>query len=458
MQRVATYTLERRDGVDSAQILAAEFDGTKREIESWLSSKAAIGTATEGEFTTEDGSEGKYRIREALGDEGSSWTLQLDEASRDGRRFTAHLSVLALKQCLKVHVVLEAGLRADQVRPLVVDVRCPRVVRSLLELPGKWYHGNSAIRDREAVRGFVAGEKLVERICSADRSLPLVVVSTAGTGLALPNLDQKVAYDLAGLASVVVIDEEASWALTDLLGAKWACYWGAVRLFWPGFAIEQDRFSHPLWTRERLTGLAETPERCLGRLRSHLRSMVFRASVVSVGRPPEIDKIHDAATLNALLDLRRSAKSVDEFRELADLYSKENDELRLERDRLRDRESELEQELAQAEADKRSLKSHLESKGGKNREEEATPSSHTNDEAAAPPERGETRFYKKVHSRPGYDVLVPIQDCGHNNWQNAAKADKAKKGIERHEGGRRDWKNVQHCGTCTGGGVWKVRW
>jgi len=73
------------------------------------------------------------------------------------------------------------------------------------------------------------------------------------------------------------------------------------------------------------------------------------------------------------------------------------------------------------------------------------------------PKPGEERYYKKQHSKPAYDVLIRVDGCGHTSWQSAAKADKAKKGVERLEG-RNDWKNIQHCGSCTGGGMWKVRW
>jgi len=50
-----------------------------------------------------------------------------------------------------------------------------------------------------------------------------------------------------------------------------------------------------------------------------------------------------------------------------------------------------------------------------------------------------------------------VGDCGHNSWQGANKADKAKKGIAKLEG-TEAWRLVQHCGKCTGGGFWRVEW
>lgn len=458
MQRVATYLLERRDGLHDAKMRLAEYEGTKAEIKAWLSSKGASGSESAGSYRTEDGSSGTYRIQEASDDSRACWSLQLQEDSGDGRRFSVHISVLSLANRVKAYIVMETGLRAEQVRPVSVDARCPHIVRSLLKLPGNWYHGSSTIEPRRAVRGFDGGEMLVEEIRSKYRALPLVVVSTIGADLALPDFDQKIEYDLTGLASVVLVDEEASWALTDVLGAEWACYWGAVRLFWPGFTHDENRYTHPLWTKERLSRLGRTALESRDRLRKHLRSLVFRASVLSVGRPQEIDGVRDGARNRAVLELRERAQSLAEFKELADLYSNENEELRSERDRVRLRNDELESEIAQLEGDKRALQAHLQARSSVEADAPGLDGPEPVEDAISAPNSGETRYYKKVYSRPGHDVFVPVSDCGHNSWQNASKAEKAKKGLAKHENGRSDWKSVQHCGSCTGGGVWKVRW
>lgn len=86
------------------------------------------------------------------------------------------------------------------------------------------------------------------------------------------------------------------------------------------------------------------------------------------------------------------------------------------------------------------------------------PPEPTPDQENPDPEPGEIRFYKKIHSTPAYDVMRRVADCGCNAWQGAQSADKARKGISRLENGRTNWKNMQHCGSCTGGGVWRVKW
>jgi hypothetical protein len=74
-----------------------------------------------------------------------------------------------------------------------------------------------------------------------------------------------------------------------------------------------------------------------------------------------------------------------------------------------------------------------------------------------PPKRDEVRYYKKVDSTRGRDIMARVHGCRHSKWSPASGADKAKKGIAHYEG-TDDWKTMSHCGSCQGGGMWKVVW
>jgi hypothetical protein len=270
----------------------------------------------------------------------------------------------------------------------------------------------------------------------------------------LPQLDERLAYDLAGLANVVRVDEDASWALTDVLGPALCCYWGAVRLFWPHLG-GNDRGFHPLWTGERLRSSGQDAFATRERFRKQLRGLVFPAAALSIVRPREIDSIRDAAEGAAITAFRYKAKSLEEFLSLADSYAADADKLREERTTLRARIEELEAQAVKLEADRLSLQAHLNAK--------TLPVAPLPDEIApdevedARPSSGEVRFYKKIHATPTHDIMKRVQDCGCENWESAHAADKARKGIAKLEG-RNDWNQMQHCASCTGGGMWKVRW
>lgn len=465
MQKIAAYLLERREGMEWPEARAEETGRLQAEVLGWLSSKGASTLEPAGDYAPEDGSKGTFNIQSAADGDRTWWMLHLQEDTSEGRRFSVAVSITNGSDRVSVYVTLETGWTTARIMPVPLDPRCPRVVRSLLRLPGRWYHGASTLGQRQPVFGFNEGEGLAFEIQHGDRTVPFVVISTDGINVALPELDSKLAHDLAGLANVVVIDEDAAWALTDVLGRPFSCYQGAVRLYWPHFSLDQDRFLHPLWTAERLRLTGDDQSVTQRVFRKQLRGLLFRAAALSVIRPREIEEIRDAAGRRAVAELRQRATSLAEFEALADNYATDNDQLRLERRDLRIQVEQLEAQVAKLESDKQALRAHLDvltavsGSVGRAPETEAIPQGSGGDEGElGVPESGEIRFYKKVYSGPRHDVMVRVGDCGCNNWQSSHGADKARKGITKIENDRSGWTTMQHCGSCTGGGMWKVRW
>ncbi len=459
MQKVAAYLLERQNLVSPVDRKAVE-ELVKVRVATWLRSKGGDPAAPSGSYTPEDGSTGTYRILDAVDGDKAWWMLELHEDSQDRRRFSVAVSITRGVDRVSVYVTLETGWTTTQIMPVDVDPRCPRIVRDLIALSGPWHHGASLLQERQRIKGFDDGERLAAQIEDPARTVPILVVSTQNGYCALPDLDAKLAHDLIGLANVVVVDDDASWALRDTLGSQWACYHGAVRLFWPHFSRTDDRYLHPLWTAHRLVALSQDAAETRDRFRRQLRSILFRTSALSVARPADIDAIRDGASRNALNELKQRAHSLGEYKDLAELYAAENESLRQDRDGLRSRVDDLAAEAATLANDRQALLAHLRAANAKTAPaigEDDIPPDAEEEDAAKAPQPGEIRFYKKTHSKPGYDVVVPAGDCGHNAWQSAHAAAKARKGIARLEE-REDWDNLQHCASCTGGGMWKVRW
>jgi hypothetical protein len=352
-------------------------------------------------------------------------------------------------------VTVEAGLSFSTIKPIRIDPRCPRVVRSLLDLPGNWFHGHSRLCKLQKIRGVDAGEQLAREIVNEQRTVPILVISDLGGSLALPALDIKMAYDLAGLANTYAIDGEASWGLTDVLGKRYSCFAGGVRVYWPRFSLQDDPFSHPLWTGMRLSVCNANSDTTEELYRKQLRQLLMQASALSVLRPREIDDIQAAARARHLATLMERATSGADFEQLAYTYAKDNDDLRAKLEELTRRNQGLVEELETTRT--RLGNAELLALYREQPEERIDPLKPDDPEVEKGPEPGEVRFYKKTHSTAKHDVMQLVADCGCNCWQSANKADKAKKGIARFEG-RNDWKSIQHCGSCTGGGMWRVRW
>jgi hypothetical protein len=434
MQKVGAYLLERRDNMDWTEPRAAEAKRLREEVTKWLGSKGASSIGPQGTFLPEDGSEGTYRIDEALDRDRSWWMVRLHEQTRDGRLFSTGVSITSTDDQVKVYVTLETGRTTTQIVPVSVDPRCPKIIRDVLRLPGPWYHGTSTLRHLRDVRGFDDGAMLAEEIMLVERAIPVIVVSTNNNRVALPELDIKLAQDLAGLANIFVVDEDASWGITDALGVSFSCYGGSVRIYWLHFSREQDPFLCPFWTGDRLTSAGRESLETRDRFRQRVREMLFRAAALSVIRPREIDDIRDAAGRGAAAVLRQRASSLEEYEKLADSYSQDNDSLRKERAQLRERVEDLQGQLAKLEADRQALSSHLRDAKTAPPESESpatadlAPAASIGDPISLP-EPGEVRFYKKRHATPSHDVMIYVQDCGCNNWESAHSADKRRRAF-----------------------------
>lgn len=456
MQKVAAYLLERRENMDWPEARNSEARALREEVSLWLKSKGATLDGPTGTYASEDGSRATYRLEEAA-DGNRSWSMAyLDETASDGRRFVATVSVTATDATVAVYATLEAGSATSRIGPIDFDPRCPRLIKTFLTMPGDWYHGDTRLRGLQEVVGFDQGEGLAAFIADPTRVIPAVVVTLSGGNPALPRLHARLADDLAGIANVFAADIDACWALTDGLGKPMSVYDGAVRLYWPRWQRQDDPFRHPLWTAARLNPPGVDPFAVRERFRKQLRTTLMRASALSVVRPREIDDIRSAAAMSAFRAMKARATSLADFRDIAESYAVDNDKLRKELAAIQDQLDESEVQVAELEQKLKYAEYRLQQVDEP--DEDLAPDTAPADPGDAPPASGDVRFYKKQYSHRKHDVMVSVQDCGCNNWESANSADKAKKGIAKLEGGRRDWSLIQHCASCTGGGMWRVRW
>jgi hypothetical protein len=152
--------------------------------------------------------------------------------------------------------------------------------------------------------------------------------------------------------------------------------------------------------------------------------------------------------------LRPTAGAIEEVLELAESYAQDADRLRDQCAMTQETVRQLEAMVATLKADRASLLAHL----GARMPMEATVPAAASAVVSTLPHRNEVRFYKKRFEHRSYDVFVRVADCRCNRWQRGHSGDKARAGIAKLEGNRTDWKTIQHCPSCTGGGMWRVRW
>lgn len=449
MQTIATYLLESHCA-DEAQS-AIRLEAISSEIKKWLRSKnVAHPEADDGEFASETpGEKGSYTRRTTTSSKGTVEETTLEEPTRAGQLFTTYLAVARMNDVVVVHSTLSVRTVKSILAPIPVDPRCPSIVRAIVSMFPDWTIGGGVIGPIGVKYSFGSqeGTDLASFILSPSRTLPLFVVSHVDGEPVWRELAKKLAYDLTGIGYVHEIDHDASWKLTQELGKADSCYRGAVRLYWPvRSAIAGDPPTGRVWTASALLS-NDRDGRGMDRFCTMVRLAVMSVAVLAIDQPRMIREIHGLSARARLQSLEAKATAHSEELEIAKLYLAENENLKEEVESLR---SQAAQFQGRAEVAEYALKQ-------KKSTSDTESFDASSDEEDCPPVSGETRYYKKTHSKPAYDVLVRVLGCEHNKWQNASKADKAKKGIEKLEG-RNDWSNINHCGSCTGGGMWRVQW
>lgn len=429
---------------------ASSWHQIKCIVNDWLIGKGINEPTTKsGTFSSQTpGEKGSFERINISTQSGSLLEITLTEPTRDGHIFKTNLALTSFDRKIIFYLTLAASNAGDMVAPTSFYPRCPSLIRDILKQRQDWFFGEDKIPPAKEV--FLTGEKsadqLAKSLLSSSRSLPVTVVAELDGEPIWKDLPEKLSHDLAGLSSVVRIDADASWALSHLLGKSQSCYLGAVRIYWPSRVPSENPsdLRSQVWTAERLLS-NDADGKGISRFTTSLRRRVMSVAALSVNAPAEIRKIKAEYTRARLTQLEEQADANSEALELAKLFIEENEKLK---DELESAKEEIAKQSARADAAEYAIEA-LKSDEGNDPDEDQ--------EESKKPSTGEIRYYKKTHSKPSYDVLVKISDCGHSSWQSANKGDKAKKGIERLEGSS-DWKNLYHCGSCKGGGVWKVVW
>jgi hypothetical protein len=115
-------------------------------------------------------------------------------------------------------------------------------------------------------------------LTNPQRRLPVLAISHDSEGE--PFLDRARAADrLLGLAHVVEIDLQSSYAVTDAIGKTLSCYSGAVRVYWPGFAVGDDPYYHRAYVGGSLAYLGREG------MGAELFDTLGRLSALSISEP-----------------------------------------------------------------------------------------------------------------------------------------------------------------------------
>lgn len=185
-------------------------------------------------------------------------------------------------------VVVSEGLESqdrkvrDQPRDLPA---APRLVQDLVAnvqaVDGGWVV-------RSAPHRIDAGRAVeLDAFVRGGRRLPVLLVGANRSGAITADVGA-IASDLAGLAHVVALPNEASIAAVGReLGAGRAVEPGGIRLLWPDWRSVDPIDRHPHWRAEEVAG----PEGARARVKGAVRSLVIDAAALRIDDDPAVAKI-----------------------------------------------------------------------------------------------------------------------------------------------------------------------
>lgn len=158
----------------------------------------------------------------------------------------------------EVALSLRVRSRSASLAPVHLRVGTPRIVRDALSSLdcriGSWPVATEpAVLSAEGVEAFID-----ERLTAPDRTLPIVLVSPdRHSDIPLVRPD-RIAQQCMGLCEVHTLESKwAGFKLVDLLGPRWTCHSGAIRVFWPGFRPTNHQRRHPLFLPDDVLGIED---------------------------------------------------------------------------------------------------------------------------------------------------------------------------------------------------------
>lgn len=244
----------------------------RREVLAWAQRRSGSrlpGGAWNGE-SFESFAGGRTTIGARLSvDTTDLWALRADDPDRTvpGRIWTTEVTIGQQGKAVpRLSVRLMASTPEDT---LEIEPHTPGLVMQIATKCGLSVGGYRVEAEPWRIGSEQDVVRLLEMLEEPERSLPVFVATgdERGGDPDLPLVDADgLARAVNGLAHVVILPARFTYPLTDAFGKTRSVYFGAVRIFMPGFDANSDPYDHRLFLSEPLQ-TAEGASQCVRQLR-----------------------------------------------------------------------------------------------------------------------------------------------------------------------------------------------
>jgi hypothetical protein len=149
---------------------------------------------------------------------------------------------------LQAAILLRISTTRVVLRPVRFDLWRPRIVTGILERYRVSVDGWEVPQNVEQLSSPQVQQYVDNVLLNGTRNLPVVFLSPDVWNESFSADANDIFDQVRGFAHVTVLaDKWAAFKLTDVVGKPLSCYGGAVRIFWPGFALNDNRFQHKLF-------------------------------------------------------------------------------------------------------------------------------------------------------------------------------------------------------------------
>ena len=246
---------------------------------------------------------------------------------------TVELARVPLGLETKVSVRAAAGYAGAA--PANVWAYRPGIIDKFLSLAGGMIGGQPipcAVRHVgvQFVPGFVD-----DLLLNPSRALPVIVLSPHPQ-THRPIVDpEKLLDEVFGLAHVVeLLHRDTTFALTNCIGKEWSCFYGAIRVYWPGLTADQlneDFRRHPIFFPDHYPpgddADVRLPQDILQRLTAWANLRFADAPFVRQARAAA-DRMKQAAVQKQLAELTAGVEQSKEYARYLELAWDENRKLK----------------------------------------------------------------------------------------------------------------------------------